>query len=76
MQKAAFDALGIDASYTAIEAGREQGAEVGERVTDGAHLPVKHGHDLAGPGRMQDGVVQAVVPVDDRHRNLPGHGTH
>jgi len=32
MQQAAFDALGIDASYEAIEAGREHGAEVFARL--------------------------------------------
>ena len=45
---------------------REQRPEVGQRVAERAHLPVEDGHDAAGPGGVQDGVVEPVVAVHDR----------
>ena len=44
----------------------QQQADVGQRVAEGAQLPVEHGQDLAGGG--EDDVVEAEVAVDDPGR--------
>ena len=44
----------------------QQQADVGQRVAEGAQLPVEHGQDPAGGG--QDDVVEAEVAVDDPGR--------
>ena len=51
----------------------EQQADVGERVAEGAQLPVEHRGDLALGG--EDAVVEAVVAVDDGGRALRGAPT-